>query len=59
MRQWGLENETEQLKETLKRGSENLLQKIIEHENRLSDEERGNIGAQTDIIGKFIYNRVI
>ena len=55
LRQWGLENETEKLKETLKKGSENLLRKIIEHENRLDDEERGNIGAQTDVIGKYKY----
>lgn len=52
MRQWGLENETESLKKTLKEGSENLLRRIIEHENKLDDEERGNIGAQTDVIGK-------
>ena len=56
MRQWGLENETESLKKTLKEGSENLLRRIIEHENKLDDEERGNIGAQTDVIGKCLGN---
>lgn len=52
MRQWGLENETENLKKTLKEGSETLLRRIIEHENRLDEEEKGNIGAQTDVIGE-------
>lgn len=52
MRQWGLENETENLKKTLKEGSETLLHRIIEHENRLDDVEKGNVGAQTDVIGK-------
>lgn len=52
MRQWGLENETENLKKTLKEGSETLLRRIIEHENRLYDEEKGNVGAQTDVIGE-------
>lgn len=51
MRQWGLENETENLKKSLKEGSETLLRRIIEHENRLDDEEKGNVGAQTDVIG--------
>lgn len=52
MRQWGLENETENLKKTLKEGSETLLRRIIEHENRLDEEEKGNVGAQTDVIGE-------
>lgn len=52
MRQWGPENEIENFWKTLKQGSENLLRKIIEHENRLSDEDRGNVGAQTDVIGE-------
>lgn len=52
MRQLGIENEIENFQKTLKEGSENLLRRIIEHENRLSDEERGNVGAQTDVIGE-------
>ena len=52
MKLFGLEHETEKIKETLKEGSERLLRQIIEHENGLNDEEKGNIGAQTDVISK-------
>ena len=51
MMQWGLEQETEEIKETVKENSERLMRQIIEHENRLNDEEKGNVGAQTDVIG--------
>jgi hypothetical protein len=50
--QWGLEQESEWIIETVKRGSENLLRRIIYHENGLTKAEKGGIEAQTDVIGK-------
>ncbi|XP_062594790.1 carnosine synthase 1-like [Saccostrea cucullata] len=51
MRQWGLEAETERIVETIKIGSEKLLQRVINHENSLTLAEKGCVGAQTDVIG--------
>ncbi|XP_056016252.1 carnosine synthase 1-like isoform X1 [Ostrea edulis] len=49
--QWGLEQESEQIIETVKKGSQNLLRSIINHENALTVAEKGGIEAQTDVIG--------
>jgi carnosine synthase len=49
--QWGIEEESEKIIKILEKGSENLLQRIIHYENGLTVDEKGGIGAQTDLIG--------
>ena len=50
---FGLHDETERrrLHEVIGEGSENMLKAVIDYENSLSSDERGNVSAQTDIIG--------
>jgi hypothetical protein len=49
--QWGLEQEREEIIETVRKGSEILLSTIIDKENGLTAVEKGGIGAQTDFVG--------
>ncbi|XP_052673600.1 carnosine synthase 1-like isoform X3 [Crassostrea angulata] len=51
MIEWGLENDMERIKKLVVKGSANILKSIIRHENALTIEEKGGIGAQTDVIG--------
>ena len=50
---YGIKDEAEQrrLYDVIRDGSENMFKAIVEYENTLSPEERGGVGAQTDIIG--------
>lgn len=52
MIEWGLENDMERIKKLVVKGSANILKSIIRHENALTIEEKGGIGAQTDVIGR-------
>lgn len=52
MIEWGLENDMERIKKLVVKGSANILKRIIRHENALTIEEKGGIGAQTDVIGR-------
>lgn len=51
MLEWGLESEMERIKKLVVKGSANILKSIIRHEKALTIEEKGGIGAQTDVIG--------
>lgn len=51
---WNIdEDERSRLIRSVKRGSERVLQRIIDDENELSIGLRGGPGAQTDMIGKY------
>jgi hypothetical protein len=45
------EHERKELERTIRVQSADVLEKIIERENLLSDEEKGALRGQTDVIG--------
>ena len=53
LKAFGVVDEVEQrrLYDVISEGSENVFKAIVDYESSLSVEERGGIGAQTDIIG--------
>ena len=58
---FGVHDEQEQrrLYQLIREGSENILKVILDYENSMVAEDRGGIGAQTDIIGEFCSVRSI
>lgn len=54
LRRWGVTDSKRQkdIRESIKRASERLLLTLMKHEEKMSAEERGGIGAQTEMIGE-------
>nr|KAG5708550.1 hypothetical protein BaRGS_032971 [Batillaria attramentaria] len=53
LKKWGIFDVTQQkgIRDVIKRSSEKLMVELMEKEKGLTAEERGGVGAQTDVIG--------